>query len=96
MKNQYEPTPIAVYDIEKKQPIGVFRSCSVAARYLFPLGNKESNAHRITERANRRTRIAGTTLGTVAIRFANEKQRKVTNEIRNQVQCYISDPSIGW
>lgn len=30
------------------------------------------------------------------IRFSWNTDRKSTNEIRNQVQCYISDPSVGW
>lgn len=30
------------------------------------------------------------------IRFSWNTERKVLNEIRNQVQVYISDPSIGW
>lgn len=30
------------------------------------------------------------------IRFSWNTERQITNEIRNQVQCYLSDPSLGW
>lgn len=70
-----DPIAITVYDIDKKQPIGVFKSCSIAGRYLFPLKDKGAISSKINDRAMRRSRMRNTTLGTVAIRYANDDQK---------------------
>ena len=77
-----ETQVITVYDIQKKKPIGVFRSANMAARYLMPLKDKTKAASLITDRAKNRQRVHNTILGTVAVRFANTEQRELLKTSR--------------
>lgn len=68
------PRAIAVYNPEKKELVGIFRSGSIAARYLKPLKERGKTATRILHCADNRYRMHDTIIGDVAIRYANAQQ----------------------
>lgn len=90
-----DPKAITAYDIEHKRPIGVFKSCSVAARYLCPQADKTKIGMKIIHRARNRSRLKGSVLGTVAIRFANDAQKQDLSSGHGVFHIYEGYPEMS-
>ena len=66
--------PIAIYNCEKKELVGVFSELMYLAKYLYPIDPKRSYSNAYIA-LMKKTRIYKTALGfPVSVRFANDEQ----------------------
>ena len=77
---------VSLYDTEKKQLIGVFKSIEISAKYLFTTYNDKKSA-RLSHSLSRKHKLLEGTIFDfpVAIRVANQTQI----ELLSNKGCYI-------
>ncbi len=82
MNNLHDNTPVAAYNADKQELIGVFASTSLVSKYLYPVGvgNKGRSNQKIHSALRTKKRLSDTVLpNDVALRFANEAQKQMMN-----------------
>ena len=73
--------PIAIYNCEKKELIGLFSKCSLVGRYLFE-PNIANRTMKVIDRLRRKSSVKKCSLFTfpVAVRYCNESQAHLLGE----------------
>jgi hypothetical protein len=80
--------PLVLYDADRQKAIGIFRSQSLATKYLFPGGTKRFS---VNHALLKKIRIKNSDLKTtIAVRYANPEQLLLLGE--NEV--YMLDESL--
>ena len=72
--------PIAIYNCEKKELVGLFKVKTFAARYLYN-GNGGRNVLKIVNALNRRSRIKDTSFDfPIVVRACTQEQKELLSE----------------
>lgn len=85
--------PIAIYNCNEKECIGIFKQPSLVARYLFTAGRKEVIVAKVTYALRRKTRISDVLSFPVAIRYCNELQLKQLGNKEYIILSKYKEPS---
>ena len=68
--------PVALYNCDKQELVGVFMTTQLAGKYLFPIGKTSQRVNRVAENLRTKRRIIKETIFDfpVAVRYANDLQ----------------------